>query len=165
MLAHRRATKRTHAGYERLGVDTQRIPTLMSALREQRVLAFTYNGQPRVVEPQAYGLSVAGKHVLRAYQRSGGSHSNSQEARKLFEVAKNQKLRKTNERFAGARPGHNPNDSARLRFLPHCWRFDATCVASSAAVVDIPLSFWLVNAAFRAHPGPPERAEPACCCR
>ena len=114
MLAHRRATKRMYAEYERLGVDTKRNPVLMSSIDQQRVLTFTYNGQPRVVEPQAYGLSVAGKQVLRAFQRSGGSNSNSQEARKLFEVAKIQKLRKTSEKFPGARPGHNPNDSAMV---------------------------------------------------
>jgi hypothetical protein len=114
LLAHRRATKRTYAEYERLGVDTKRNPVLMSALKERRVLTFTYKGQPRVVEPQAYGLSVAGNQVLRAFQREGGSNSKSKENRKLFEVAAIQNLRKSNERFSGARPGHNPNDNAMV---------------------------------------------------
>lgn len=85
---------------------------IVLAIRDRAVLKFTYNAQPRTVEPQAYGISTAGHPVLRAYQRAGGSDSGRTNGLRLFEVAKMSKVRKTAERFLKARPEHNPNDSA-----------------------------------------------------
>ncbi|HEV2841664.1 MAG TPA: WYL domain-containing protein [Chthoniobacterales bacterium] len=86
--------------------------TIISAIRDRTVLKFTYNAQPRTVEPQTYGISTAGRPVLRAYQRAGGSGSGRTKGLRLFEVAKMSKVEKTAERFLKARPEHNPNDSA-----------------------------------------------------
>lgn len=49
--------------------------TIISAIRGRTVLEFMYNGQPPTVEPQTYGISTAGRPVLRAYQGAGGSGS------------------------------------------------------------------------------------------
>jgi hypothetical protein len=86
--------------------------TIISAIRDRTVLKFTYNAQPRTVEPQAYGISTFGHPVLRAYQRADGSDSRRTNGLRLFEVVKMSNVRKTAERFLKARPEHNPNDSA-----------------------------------------------------
>ncbi|HWM23560.1 MAG TPA: WYL domain-containing protein [Chthoniobacterales bacterium] len=91
---------------------TARERAIISAIRDSTVLKFTYNTQPRTVEPQAYGISTAGHAVLRAYQRTGRSDSGRTNGLRLFEVSKMSKVRKTAERFLRARPEHNPNDSA-----------------------------------------------------
>lgn len=78
------------------------------------MLKFVYNGEERIVEPQTYGLSTAGKEVLRAYQKSGGSKSGQSRIAKLFDVRKISKLQTTDRSFAEALSAHNPNDSAML---------------------------------------------------
>jgi len=85
---------------------------LISAIKNKLVLRFVYNGKPRVVEPQTYGISTAGKEVLRARQVGGGSRSGQSQLAKLFEVAKVSSFQKTSRHFSGALPQHNPEDSA-----------------------------------------------------
>lgn len=92
------------------GKDIER--TIISAIRALTVLEFMYNGQPRTVEPQTYGISTAGRPVLRAYQRVGGSDSGRANGLRLFELAKMSRVKKTAARFFKARPEHNPADSA-----------------------------------------------------
>lgn len=87
---------------------------LKDAIENQCVLRFLYNGQARVVEPRTYGISTSGNEVLRGYQREGGSVSRTAARLKLFELAKISKLEMTGDRFASARPEHNPNDSAMI---------------------------------------------------
>ncbi len=87
---------------------------LKDAIENQSVLRFLYNGQARVVEPRTYGISTSGNEVLRGYQREGGSASGTAARLKLFELAKISKLEMTGDRFASARPEHNPNDSAMI---------------------------------------------------
>lgn len=48
---------------------------LVQAIRERRLLHFTYGGHARVVEPYAYGVSATGEVVLHGYQIAGGSNS------------------------------------------------------------------------------------------
>ena len=91
--------------------------TITEAIRNQKVLEFLYNGQPRIVEPQTYGISTAGHPILRGYQRSGGSASGYTKGLRLFELAKISNLRETDEHFAKARPEHNPNDSAMSKVI------------------------------------------------
>lgn len=85
---------------------------IIEAIRNQKVLEFSYNGQSRVVEPQTYGISIAGRPILRGYQRSGGSASGYTKGLRLFELGKISHLRETGDPFLKARPEHNPNDSA-----------------------------------------------------
>jgi hypothetical protein len=82
---------------------------IISAIRDLIVLEFVYNGQPRIVEPQTYGISTAGHPILRAYQRGASGQARGL---RLFDLGKVSCLRKATERFSKARPGHNPNDSA-----------------------------------------------------
>ena len=90
---------------------------IISAIRDRAVLEFVYNGQPRIVEPQTYGISTAGQPILRGYQRGGGSSTGYTRGLRLFEVGKMSKVRLTSERFAQARAEHNPNDSAMSKVI------------------------------------------------
>ena len=85
---------------------------IISAIRDRTVLELSYDGQARTVEPQTYGISTAGRPVLRAYQRAGRSGSGGASGLRLFDLAKMSRLKKTAVRFDQARPEHNPNDSA-----------------------------------------------------
>src|SRR5262249_32830720 len=86
--------------------------TIIDAIRNRQVLKLSYNGRPRIVEPQTYGISTTGRPTLRGYQRTGGSVSGYTKGLRLFELAKISELRQTGERFAQAQPEHNPDDSA-----------------------------------------------------
>ena len=85
---------------------------LMSAIAKREVLAFFYDEEERIVEPQTYGMSKAGREVLRARQIGGGSRSGESQIAKLFDVEKISNLKRTGGHFAEALPQHNPNDSA-----------------------------------------------------
>jgi hypothetical protein len=86
--------------------------TIIDAIKKQQVVEFSYNGQLRVVEPHTYGISTAGRPILRGYQRSGGSAPGYTKGLRLFELAKISHLRENDDRFIKARPEHNPSDSA-----------------------------------------------------
>jgi hypothetical protein len=91
--------------------------TITDAIRDRKVLEFSYNGQPRVVEPQTQGISTPGHAILRGYQRTGGSTSGYTTGLRLFEIAKILQLRQTGEQFVEAQAGHNPNDSAMSKVI------------------------------------------------
>jgi hypothetical protein len=88
---------------------------IVAAINNQLVLSFIYNGKARLVEPQTYGISTAGKEVLRARQVGGGSQSGEARIAKLFDVEKISGLKKTDQHFSEALPEHNPNDSAMVK--------------------------------------------------
>jgi predicted DNA-binding transcriptional regulator YafY len=111
-LAKEFSRERTAPVAEMFATAQAKEGTITSAIRDRTVLEFTYNGQPRTVEPQTYGISTVGHPVLRAYQRAGGSSSGRKNGLRLFELAKMSRLKKTAARFLKARPEHNPNDSA-----------------------------------------------------
>ena len=86
---------------------------IVSAIRNQQTLSFTYNGQPRVVEPHTYGVTTTGKESLRAYQTQGGhASSHRNEPWHLFSASKMVGLRCTGITFNGARQGYKRTDSA-----------------------------------------------------
>jgi hypothetical protein len=91
--------------------------TITDAIRNRRVLEFSYNGQPRIVEPQTYGISTTGHPLLRGFQRTGGSISGYTTGLRLFEIGKISDLRQKRESFAKARPKHNPNDRAMSKVI------------------------------------------------
>jgi hypothetical protein len=93
---------------------------IVAAIGNKSALKFTYDGEERIVEPQTYGLSTAGKEVLRAYQKSGGSRSGQSHIAKLFDGAKISNLQTTNETFAEALAAHNPDASDGRNFCHSC---------------------------------------------
>ncbi|HEY2714425.1 MAG TPA: hypothetical protein VGI60_18080 [Chthoniobacterales bacterium] len=92
----------------------RRDRTILSAIKNKQVLRFNYNGKERIVEPQTYGISIAGREVLRARQVGGESGSGQLRMAKLFDLEKISHLRKAGTAFTGALPAHNPNDSAMM---------------------------------------------------
>jgi predicted DNA-binding transcriptional regulator YafY len=98
-------------------VAASKEKTITDAIRNRKVLEFSYNGQSRIVEPQTYGISTTGHAILRGYQRSGGSISGYTTGLRLFETAKISQLRETGEKFAEAQPEHNANDRAMSKVI------------------------------------------------
>lgn len=91
--------------------------TIVSAIKNKRVLSFFYDHAPRTVEPQTYGISTAGHPILRGYQVAGGSKSGQAVGLRLYELAKMGGLKDTEKRFARARPQHKPKDSAMSKVV------------------------------------------------
>ena len=92
----------------------RRDRTILSAIKNKQILRFKYNGKERIVEPQTYGISIAGREVLRARQVGGESGSGQLRMAKLFDLEKISQLRKAGTAFAAALPAHNPSDSAMV---------------------------------------------------
>jgi len=112
--AHRRATAKVKASALKTLGKPRRDRTILSAIKNKQVLRFMYNGKERIVEPQTYGISIAGREVLRARQVGGESGSGQLGMAKLFDLEKISNLRKAGSAFAGALPAHNPKDSAMV---------------------------------------------------
>jgi hypothetical protein len=81
--------------------------TIVEAIRTKRRLRFLYNGKPRIVEPQCYGIGTRGTELLRAHQLQGGSQPEP-----LFDVAKIESLTALDEFFTRPGPNYKKNDSA-----------------------------------------------------
>lgn len=85
------------------GID----PLLLAAIRDRRRLRFRYNGRPRLVEPQCYGLGTRGTQLLRAHQLEGG-----EQAEPLFDVARIEALELLDATFDHPGPHYRRGDSA-----------------------------------------------------
>ncbi|HEX4665229.1 MAG TPA: hypothetical protein VH207_01410 [Chthoniobacterales bacterium] len=129
------ATRGVFADERQLGI--RRDPLIISAIKRKAVLTFRYNGKQRTVEPQTYGLSTAGREVLRACERSVAKSSKPSGMAKLFDVAKTSELQETGLRFPQALPAHNPDDSAMTEIfatLPRQRRFSRPDVMAACNV-------------------------------
>lgn len=91
---------------------SQNAQILIDAINDKRRLVFEYNGKPRRVEPQCYGIGTKGTHLLRVHQLAGGK-----EREPLFDVSKIQKLTVLEERFTRPGPNYKHNDSAMATIL------------------------------------------------
>jgi hypothetical protein len=91
--------------------------SICEGIRARRLLAFDYDGHPRVVAPYCHGLTRSGE-LLRAIQVGGASRSGHFGEGKLWTVSKIRGLRVLNEAFVPDDPNYNPNDSAMIRI--HC---------------------------------------------
>jgi predicted DNA-binding transcriptional regulator YafY len=80
---------------------------LLTAIKHKQRLRFLYNGKPRLVEPQCYGIGTRGTELLRAHQLKGGPQREP-----LFDVSKIVDLQVLNEAFDGPGPNYTKNDSA-----------------------------------------------------
>lgn len=82
---------------------------IIDAIRNKRVLTFTYDGHPRVVEPHAVGISTAGNPVMRCYQ-TAGTHVRWDHDWNLCTLNKIIGLKETGESFQNPRPGYKKGD-------------------------------------------------------
>ena len=80
---------------------------LLTAIAQKRRLRFLYNGRPRLVEPQCYGIGTRGTELLRAYQLHGG-----EEKEPLFDVSKIAALHVLDDMFERPGPHYRKNDTA-----------------------------------------------------
>lgn len=72
---------------------------LSSAINSRQLIAFTYDGLPRLVQPAAYGQTTTGKWSLRACQIDGLSKRNSVPCWEIYTESKMQNVRATGETF------------------------------------------------------------------
>ncbi len=79
---------------------------ICDAIHNRCVLKFTYEGHPRVVEPHAYGLSLAKNEVIRCYQTGGTSRSGRVPDWSLMKVNQIESLIVTEKHFVGERNGY-----------------------------------------------------------
>ena len=84
---------------------------LTSAINNRKVVTFTYDEKPRMIEPHAVGTDSKGDIVLRGFQIDGESQT-SPRAWKLFKAEKIVDLEVTNVTFISARPGYKTGDRA-----------------------------------------------------
>lgn len=115
LRAHKNATRKVLAAERQLGI--QRDPLIISAIRRKSVLEFNYNGKRRTVEPQTYGLSTAGREVLRAYERTTPNGAKHSGMAKLFDLNKISGLRKNGQTFRQALLAHDPDDRAMVEIF------------------------------------------------
>ena len=85
---------------------------LVTAIKRKQRLRFVYNGKPRLVEPQCYGIGARGTELLRAHQLRGGPQREP-----LFDVSKIIDLEVLNEAFHRPGPNYKKNDSAMKTIL------------------------------------------------
>jgi len=83
---------------------------IKNAVETRTILKFSYDGEPRVVEPHACGISIAGNDVLRCYQISGGSVSGTVPGWHLMKQSKIENLIVTDSHFDSPRVGYKKGD-------------------------------------------------------
>jgi hypothetical protein len=76
---------------------------IKTAIATKRLLEFTYDGLPRIVEPHVYGVQD-GKHQLLAYQIGGRSSSGNLPNWRRMDLDKISNMRMLDQTFPGSRP-------------------------------------------------------------
>lgn len=85
---------------------------IVAAIKEKKVLSFTYKGHVRVVEPHVYGIHEGARQLL-GYQIRGSSSSGTIPEWRRFSISAMRNLQILNELF----PGRRPNPSGERS----CW--------------------------------------------
>jgi len=86
--------------------------TIINAITNKTVLALTYKGIIREVEPHAYGRGTSGNDLLRCYQVAGGHTSEKPHTWDLLLTNEISELSDTGCPFASARPDYRRDDKA-----------------------------------------------------
>lgn len=92
------------------------ISDICTAIHKRRLLQLWYPSGTRVVEPYAYGVGDGGYELLRAYQRSGFSHSR-EEGWKLFRVDETHEIKILEDGFEAPRDGYMRNDPSMTKIF------------------------------------------------
>ena len=93
------------------------LQTIISAIEKNEVLSFTYEGQPREVEPHAVGVSTGGYKVLRCFQVNG--HQQHEHSWDLVPLSKIADLSTTKQKFDGTRSGYKSGDKGMTTIYAH----------------------------------------------
>ena len=91
--------------------------TIVQSIKERRLLSFTYDGHPRVVEPHAHGITSTGKESLRCYQIRGSGVDPLGSPWHLMTISKMMNLTLMQETFSGPRPEYKKGDKHLLTIL------------------------------------------------
>ena len=88
------------------------------AIRERRVLRFSYDGGSREIEPHCHGFSREAHELVRGFQLSGASRSGEPVGWKTFRVDRMEAVAVTFATFTSPRDGY---DAAENRMASvHC---------------------------------------------
>jgi predicted DNA-binding transcriptional regulator YafY len=90
------------------------------AIREGRVLRFSYEGGAREIEPYCHGFSGEAEEIVRGYQLAGASRSGEPIGWKTFRVDRMSAVAVCFTTFPSGRDGSNQADN-RMATL-HCCR-------------------------------------------
>ncbi len=83
---------------------------IIAAIKEKKVLSFTYSGHTRIVEPHVYGINEGARQLL-GYQIRGSSSSGTIPEWRRFKISAMRNLQILNEFFPGRRnyPSSKPS--------------------------------------------------------
>ncbi len=76
--------------------------TIITAIKEKKILSFIYSGHARIVEPHVYGINEGSQQLL-GYQTRGSSSSGAVPEWRRFKISAMQNLQILNEFFPGRR--------------------------------------------------------------
>lgn len=85
---------------------------LCQAIRERRIVRFSYDGGIRDVEPHCHGSSKDDNDLLRGYQVAGYSRSGDPVGWKMFRLDRVSGLMVTETQFPGPRPEYDRDDDS-----------------------------------------------------
>jgi hypothetical protein len=85
---------------------------ICSAIAAHRLLAFTYEGRERIVEPHRCGHNTAGHDVLLAWLVRGYSESGAGPGWRTYLLTEMRLAGVLEETFLSARPGYDPADGS-----------------------------------------------------
>jgi len=83
---------------------------ICDAIRTRSVLRFVYDGYERLVEPHLYAINTANHEAVSAWLVSGWSKSEPEAGWRTYLVREMADVQVLAERFAGPRPGYEPDD-------------------------------------------------------
>jgi hypothetical protein len=84
------------------GIDQETDQVILTAIREKRLVRFFYSDEPRIAEPQDYGVQKGVVHLF-TYQSGGRSSSGRLPDWRKFAVHKISNIELLDQRFAGSR--------------------------------------------------------------
>ena len=89
----------------------------VQAMQMRKRVAFTYDGEDRLVEIHALGLSTANRPCIRGYQVLGGSLSGEEIGWKMFSIFKIVDPKLLDDASLAPRPGYKPGDRGMSTIL------------------------------------------------
>lgn len=93
------------------------IETAAQAMSEQVAVEVHYGGLKRTMEIHAIGVGSDGRHLIRAWQVSGGSSSGERTGWKLLRSDDISSMRKLVDKSLAPRKGYRRDDSSMVRVI------------------------------------------------
>jgi len=87
-------------------------PIICQAIKEMKLLTFTYNRLLRTVEPHAYGISTMDEYLLRCYQVPGDNVAGTSPGWQVILTANITGLTLSSDSFSSPRSGYEKDDKS-----------------------------------------------------